>query len=221
MGFERSYPIKVLSNQINRYSTIRFLPNKSTLTLFKLKLAYLFVIWVPYIHILLSICYICFNLFIILVSIYLDGHLNNMSIDFYYNYSVAFDSDTDNTVYSSGGNNNFYDPVRDSYRPTNIERENHPTEGTFAARDRTDTDKLAGFLSKHTYDEIYSTGIRFLRTSNLPEDIQYYSKVTYCVREEYPDMFRRSSGSTRLTPEFINFIKNLDKNYDLRNTGMY
>jgi hypothetical protein len=33
--FKRSYPIKILSKQINRYSTTRFLPDKYTLTLLK------------------------------------------------------------------------------------------------------------------------------------------------------------------------------------------
>lgn len=88
---------------VSRYSTIRFLPNKSTLTLFIFK----FVPWLPYMNIIISICYFFYTLFII--CFYLDGDLSNILIDFNSNYSAAFDLYTDNTVYSSGGNNgNFF-----------------------------------------------------------------------------------------------------------------
>ena len=169
-----------------------------------------------YIHILPSICYICFKLFTILIYFYLDGHLNDILIDFNYNYSAVFYFDTDNTFYSSGGGTN-YDPIRDSFSPTNIEGGNPPTNDTFAAPDRTDTDKFADFLEPYRPRTIYSTGIKFMRYNELSEERKYFSKVAVSVRNEFPDMFNSNPSRTRITPRLIDFIRSLHKNYNLNN----
>jgi hypothetical protein len=195
---------------VSRYSTIRFLPNKSTLTLFIFK----FVPWLPYMNIIISICYFFYTLFII--CFYLDGDLSNILIDFNSNYSAAFDLYTDNTVYSSGGNNGnfFFDPIRNTFiEPENPQ--NPPTNDTLPATRRTDTTKLADFLETKAGQPIRRTGIRFSEINRLTEELKYYSKVTIGVRREYPTMFSSDAGCTRLNRGLLNFIKSLDKDYDL------
>jgi hypothetical protein len=210
--------IKALFNRIGRYSTIKISQNKSTLTLFIFK----YVPMMPYIYILLSISYTLFKLFI---CFYIDGHLMNILIDFNYNFSPAFDFDTHNTVYSSG-NSNYYDPIRDTF----IERENPtnpPTNDTLPATRRTHTTQLADFLEPKSDNghTLYTAELRFQQTSRLSMESQYYSKIVYCVREqckteglfitEGVPVFKHDGGSTRVTGDLVNFIRGLDRDYDL------
>jgi hypothetical protein len=143
-----------------------------------------------------------------------------MLLDFLYNYSVVFDSDSDtnNTVYSSGGGTN-YDPIRDTYGPTNTggRNTNPTTYDFFTVPDGTDTKNLADFLEPSVHNRINSTGIRFRNTDRLMGDLKYYSKVAYCIKNENPHLFKSSPGSTTISNSFLDYIRGLNKNYDLTN----
>jgi hypothetical protein len=210
--------IKFLFNRIGRYSTIKISLNKSTLTLFIFK----YIPIMPYIYMLLSISYTLFKLFL---CFDIDGHIIKILLDFNSNFSPAFDFDMDNTVYSSG-NSNHYDPIRDTF----IERENPtnpPTNDPLSTTHRSHTTQLADFLEPKadTGHTLYSAELRFQRTSQLSMDSQYYSKILYCVREQCEKeglfirqgvhVFKHDGGSTRVTGDLVNFIRGLDRDYDL------
>ena len=83
---------------------------------------------------------------------------------------------------------------------------------------RKDTDNLADFLEQHIPDQMYRIGIKFHTYYMMSEgDMQYYSKVAVCVKNENPTMFKSYPGDTRITPSLIDFIRGLHKNYDLNN----
>lgn len=160
---------------------------------------------------------------------YLDVHLITILIDFHFNYSEAFYfdinntvyysafySDTDNTVYSSGGGRGtYYDVITDTIIQRENPGQNPPTHDTTPPNSncRTDTSRLADFLeSKHGYGLDY-IGIKFSKDEGLSPKLLYYSKVTRCVRHEYPELFFRDGRTTLSVPRVYNFIRNLDKNY--------
>ena len=216
----------------SRFSTVTLSHNKYSLTLKNglFHLLYLLVQHMHHISIFVLICSIFYSLFMIL-CFSLDVHYI-LSV-FNYNYLSTFDLDTDNSVYSSGGNNRLYDPVRDIYRTNedvNLQGGNpqggkpqggnSQTNDTVAVAPPKDTDKLADFLeSKKENIRLQSTGIRFSNLVRLSPELKYYSKVTYCVKLDCPDIFMSNTSATKVTPEFIDRIRGLHKNYDLDATS--
>jgi len=150
---------------------------------------------------------------------------------FNYYYLSILDLDTDNSVYSSGGNNRFYDPVTDSYRPIesfhpqgenpqggNPQGGNHQGGNSNTNDTPKDTDKLADFIDTTGYNRVpfYRTGIRFRDLANASEEKIYYSRVMYCVKSDLSDTVIHSR--TLITPELIHRIRSLHKDYDLSTT---
>jgi hypothetical protein len=96
----------------------------------------------------------------------------------------------DNTFYSSG-NNYFYDPVRDSYYPTNNSSGNpqggNPQGGNPPANNsnRSHTTMLADYFKENNHKRLATLGIRSTNFDKLDEPLKLYSKIIHCVRQEH------------------------------------
>jgi hypothetical protein len=105
---------------------------------------------------------------------------------------------------SSGNPGAVYDAARD----TLIIRENPPSH----------TDQLADFLAKKEGRQIRRAKILFYKLENLTPEQQYYSTIAINVRYENPALFSKNAEVTKITPEFLAELRNMNSNYDLART---
>lgn len=168
---------------------------------------------------------ICLTYIIINYIFYLRGeseslcnseHIESCSI----NYVFISDSlylDGYNIDYMSSGNKNYYDPVRDTFTEI-TDKDNGPLipGQTEVLTDSTHTDFLADYLkSVNTKNFIYEKHIRFRDIGRLPPTAKYMSKIAICVKKDYPHLFHKNAGSTKIDRKFLDALYSLKKNYDL------
>lgn len=75
-----------------------------------------------------------------------------------------------------------------------------------------DTTKLANELHTHLDKTISSTGLSNPKNGNN-EHSRNLKRIFQCVKEENPQWFRKDAGRTKITPDLIQEIKSLNKNY--------
>jgi hypothetical protein len=98
--------------------------------------------------------------------------------------------------------------VYDAARYTLIIRENPPSH----------TVQLADFLEKKEGRQIKRAKILFYQLEKLSPELKYYSTIACKVRDDNPALFLRYVDMTKITPEFLAELRNMNSNYDLART---
>ena len=141
----------------------------------------------------------------------------NTLIIFNDNYLSTFDLDTDSSIYSSGGNNELYDPVRDVFRPQEdvnphgIGPSNHENQNV--QNNTTHTEEFRNYLCderRRGATELGHSNINFTVRPDSYTD--RWSLIAKCIREGHPDFFRRTTSGTGQpgTTSISSLIGNLD-----------
>ena len=149
----------------------------------------------------------------------------NMSFDFgsflrYYSENVLLD--LDNTVYSSGGGDQYYDAVFDTYKDKPQVEPEIPQKDTAGSSQEqlTHTQELANYLKTASTNN----GAKSLKDANIhfqliytnTNEEEYMSKIAIAVKNENPLLFRKAPNAPQsLIKNLVPALEALNKNYNI------